>query len=170
MTRRAMTKIVSAPYTDRHTTHRVEVFALNEVWHLRVPLDGTATALLPCMRNNAENRRVRDQIAIATMTVDAVSDMQEICLIARDAAEEKRGDDVYLAIISQIPPIKLGRTTYRVVSGGRHGVDLIGPRGGHSCLVRNLQNPDMWAHNTMNGYQARTVWYKRQADGTFGTS
>lgn len=170
MTRRAVTKIVTAPYTRRHTTHRVEQFAISNTWVLRVPLDGTAIALPRAMRSNDANRRIRDQIAVATTTVDATSDMQEICLIARDAAAEQRGDEAYLAIISQIPPVKLGRTVYRVVSGGRHGVDLLGPRGGHSCLVRNEKQPALWAHNTMNGYQARTVWYKRHADGTFGTS
>ncbi len=155
-------------YPARHTTHRVEEFALSDTWHLRDPSDGTAFVVYGAMRTNTANRKVRDQISAASMHFDATTDMQEICLIARDAAEEKRGDDVYLAIISQIPPIRLGRTTYRVVSGGRHGVDLLGPRGGHSCLVRNVNQPDLWAHNTMSGYQARTVWYKRLADGTFG--
>lgn len=43
----------------------------------------------------------------------------------------------------------------------------MGPRGGHSSLVRNDKRPELWAHVTMKGYSSKTTWYKRTDDGVF---
>lgn len=103
--------------------------------------------------------------AEAAGTTDHSSDPIELALIARDASGDHAA---YMAIIAQIPAIKLlARTPYRVVSGGRAGLELVGARGGHSSLIRNDANPTLWAHVTMGGMTARTQWYRRNADGTF---
>jgi hypothetical protein len=115
------------------------------------------------------NAAVRKEIDSATVTTDASVDMQEVCQIARDSRllDGISGAD-YTTIIAEIPEIILSGKSYRVVSGCTgSGVDLIGKRGGYSCLVRNLKNPTLWAHNTMSGYRCRSIWYRRNADGTF---
>lgn len=111
----------------------------------------------------------RNQIDAATPTVEAdpTSDPVELAHAARDIASEGV-EEAAVAVLASIPPVKLGRTIYRVVSGSRsYGLDLVGPRGGTSCLVRNLKDPNLWAHNVMSGYRCKSTWYKREADGTF---
>lgn len=108
---------------------------------------------------------LRKQIDSATVATDATIDPIELALIARDAVEDEKA---CLAIIAQIPAIKLlARGAYRVISGGRYGLELLGARGGHSSLVRNEKNRALWAHVTMAGLKARTQWYRREADRTF---
>lgn len=116
------------------------------------------------MFNIIETRR---EIDAATTTVDTESDALELARMAADAVREgEQRSAEFVAILASIPPIKLGRTVYRVVYGGCYGFDLAGPRGGHSCLVRNLKNPALWAHNT-GGTSIKTTWYRREADGSF---
>lgn len=110
------------------------------------------------------NSSIRKSIDAATTVTDAQTDAIEIAKIARDAVAN---ENTYTEIIAQIPAIKLLRTTYRVVSGGDCGLELVGPRGGWSSLIRNQQNPTLWAHVTMAGLKSRTQWYRREADGTF---
>lgn len=110
------------------------------------------------------NADIRKTIDSATTIVDSVSDPIEIALIARDASGD---ESTYTAIIAQIPPIKLGRTSYRVVSGGKYGLELVGPRGGVSSLVPNMNKPNLWAHIAMSGVRAKSAWYRREQDGTF---
>lgn len=107
---------------------------------------------------------LRREVDNATTVTDAATDAQEIAIIARDAIGD---ESAYLAVIAQIPAIKLGRTTYRVISGGRVGLELLGPRGGSSSLIRNEKNPELWAHVTMAGLKSRSQWYRRETNGTF---
>lgn len=111
-------------------------------------------------------RSVRKQIDAATTDVDRVTDERALLSIASDAGKEDR-DAEQIAILASIPPVVLGRTAYRIASGAGCFLDLIGPRGGHSSLVQNQRNPQAWAHLTMTGFHSRTVWYRREPDGTF---
>lgn len=117
----------------------------------------------------AAQPNLRRQIDDATSKVgcDPTLDAQQACIIAGDHTDD---DGTYTQVIAQIAPIKLGRTTYRVISGSRHGLEILGPRGGHSSLVQNAKNPDMWAHVTMSGIKCKTQWYRRLFDGTFTTA
>lgn len=118
-----------------------------------------------CHHMFAAQPETRKTIDAATTVVDATVDPIELAVIARDAVDDA---ETYTKIIAQIPPIKLlARTPYRVVSGGRCGLELLGARGGHSSLIRNEKNPALWAHVEMSGYRGRTTWYRRAADGTF---
>lgn len=106
---------------------------------------------------------VRHEIDAATTEVDTEIDPMHLAMVASDAYEA--GDKArHRQILANIPPIKLGRTVYRVVSGGRHGLDLVGPRGGYTSLVQSTNNPTAWAHNAMGG---KTTWYRRNADWSF---
>lgn len=99
--------------------------------------------------------------------VDASSiDPMELALLARDMYDSDQ-PDVAKKILASIPPVILGKTKYRVVAGGRHGLDLLGPRGGHSSLVQNINDKKMYAHNTMSGYNVKTTWYRQRPDFTF---
>lgn len=63
--------------------------------------------------------------------------------------------------------VTLGKTTYRIEKTGAHTMELVGPRGGNSGMTQNLKNPQMWAHTTMSGYRAKTVWYRKTDMGAF---
>lgn len=105
--------------------------------------------------------------ATAGNIVDASTiDPMELALIARDMSDAGN-HDVAKKVLASIPPVVLGKTKYRVVSGGRHGLDLLGPRGGYSSLVQNVKNRDMWAHNTLSGHNVKTTWYRRRPDFTY---
>ena len=67
---------------------------------------------------------------------------------------------------SHLGTIKLGKTTYEVVTKEDADISLLGPRGGWSSLVRNQKKPDLWAHVGF-GSGNTTVWYRRNADETF---
>ena len=123
---------------------------------------------------------IRREIESARVDVDVDSDPLELGEIARDAYAEAYNarvdgslmdalelEEQAVAITASIPPVVLGRTTYVVASAGSVGMELIGPRGGHSSLVRNEKHPDQWAHVTMSGMRARYTWYRRSTDGTF---
>lgn len=89
--------------------------------------------------------------------------IENITSVANDAWEE--GNEAKaIGVLSKIPPIKLGKTVYRVITGGKHGLMIVGPRGGVSHLVQSSDNPLAYAHNTVHGTQA---WYLRGPDGTF---
>lgn len=106
----------------------------------------------------------RKQIDAATARVnqDRETPVADIAAIALDASTEGR-TDAAVEILASIPPIKLGRTTYRVTYVGKAITSLVGPRGGDSCLVQNVNRPDLWAH-VING---KTVWYKRDSFGMY---
>ena len=108
---------------------------------------------------------LRREIDARTITTTAV-DPREISKIAGDASKEGREKEA-IAILAEIPPIVLGRTTYRVAYAGRHSIELLGPRGGSSSLVQNEKRPDLWSHIAMAGLRSKTTWYKRLPDGTF---
>lgn len=88
----------------------------------------------------------------------------DIASVARDAYEE--GDkDRSMATLAKIPPVVLGKTTYRIVTANpRGGFTIVGPNGGISFLVTSTKNPTMFAHNTVSG---KTTWYLRNPDGSF---
>lgn len=116
--------------------------------------------------HNRVQLKQRKTIEAARTVIDTETCPQQIGLIARDAAQEDN-ERKYVEIIAQIPPVVLGKRTYTVIAAGTVSLELIGPRGGHSSLVRNDKKPHLWAHVTMAGYNAKTVWYKRLEDGTF---
>lgn len=62
--------------------------------------------------------------------------------------------------------VKLGKTTYEIVTKKDDDWALLGPRGGWSSLVRNAKRRDEWAHVGFGGGN-QTVWYREGADGTF---
>jgi hypothetical protein len=105
--------------------------------------------------------------SLRAKTYDYATPADEIAQIAADALEEGRRE-MHQKIIERIPPIRLGRTLYRVlhgrsVSGGGH-LTIQGPRGGISHLVPSTNDPSMVAHNMMGG---KTTRYRRNADGTY---
>ena len=114
-------------------------------------------------RNYMDTRKGLDAAA-ARVGPDTTIDPMEQALIAADVIDDYPR---YETIIAGIPPVVLGKTKHRVVSGGRHGLDLVGPRGGSSSLVRSTKDPSAWAHNTSSGYSVKTVWYRRNPDFTF---
>jgi hypothetical protein len=69
------------------------------------------------------------------------------------------------------PPIKLGKTEYRVTHGSREeGVfQLLGPGGGMSTLIRSSSSkqPALWAHTKYGGGNRGATWYWRDPDGSF---
>lgn len=62
--------------------------------------------------------------------------------------------------------VKLGNTTYEIVTKKDNDWSLLGPRGGWSSLIQNAKHLDQWAHVGFGGGN-QTVWYQRNADGTF---
>lgn len=124
--------------------------------------------------NLSAERKELDQL---TRSPDTKTDPMELAIIAVDAIKEGMdhheggkvipGNKTRYAegtrILADIPPVVLGKTTYRVVSGSRHGLELAGPRGGWTSLVRSQKDPSQWAHNSGN----KTVWYRRNPDFTF---
>ena len=111
-------------------------------------------------------REVRDELDVAGGTLDAEMDPMAIAQIADDAYASC-DKDAHKRLLANIPPVVLGKTKYRVVHGGRHGLDLVGPRGGSSSLVISRNDPKVWAHNTSGGSSVKTVWYRRNPDYTF---
>lgn len=117
------------------------------------------------MWNLSAERRAIDSAAVE---LDTASDPVELARMSRDAlAEGTCREAEHVEILASIPPVKLGRTVYRVVAGGSYGLDLAGPRGGMSCLVRAIKTPNLWAHNTSSGHTVKTVWYRLETDGTY---
>ncbi len=116
------------------------------------------------------NRRWQKENAELRKTLDREREhhrdipIEELASVAGDMLEERnigRAQEV----LAKIPPVKLGKTTYRVITANRHGMMLVGPRGGTSHLVPSTNNPLMYAHNSVgSGTQA---WYLRGPDGTF---
>jgi hypothetical protein len=104
------------------------------------------------------------EIAEALQRYDYALPADEIAQVAADALEENRREK-HQEIIATIPPIKLGRTVYRVLYGrkGKH-LTIQGPRGGISHLVPSTSDPDIVAHNTTGG---KTTWYRYNANGTY---
>ena len=122
--------------------------------------------------HNRKQLEFRKQVEAARTELDGTTCPQQIALVARDAFIEAHegvtgAETKALETIASIPPVVLGKRTFTVVAGGTVGLELIGPRGGHSSLVRNDKKPNLWAHVTMAGYNAKTVWYKRLEDGSF---
>ncbi len=115
-------------------------------------------------RNAFDLTEVRHEIDAATTAagLDRELDPMTMAQMAADAYGSCKLDE-HRRILANIPPVRLGRTLFRVVGGGRHGLDLAGPRGGYSALV---QNPDLWGHTSM-GSSGKTTWYRRNPDWTF---
>jgi hypothetical protein len=61
--------------------------------------------------------------------------------------------------------VKLGSTTYHVLSENRNGLTIRGPKGGISHLVPTTNQPNVYAHNKIGKLAA--AYYRRAADGTF---
>jgi len=112
-----------------------------------------------------------DRCALAAIAADAMMEASESHAAGRGIDLSERCEQRAMETLGQILPVKLGRTTYRVVYGSSrsHGgsLSLIGPRGGFSELVQSMNKPEWWAHNTMSGHTVRTVWYKAEPDGSF---
>lgn len=122
--------------------------------------------------HNRANLKIRQTIEAARTQVDTVTCPQQIAIVARDAYIEANegvtgAEQKAVETVASIPPVVLSGKTYTVVSGGTCGLELVGPRGGHSSLVRNEKRPELWAHVTMAGFRGKTVWYKRAEDGAF---
>jgi len=97
----------------------------------------------------------RAAIYSATVELDTTSDPLELAKMSRDCLTEgSRREDAHLEILASIPPVKLGRTVYRVVTGGSWGFDLAGPRGGMSSLVQALRDPSMGAQHELRAQRA----------------
>jgi hypothetical protein len=111
-------------------------------------------------------RQEIDKLTGSTSTQDAI-EFEAIAMVAHDTYEQTGSAEKAREIVAMIPPIKLGRTTYRVVCGARGCYTIVGPRGGSSSLVESRNYPGQWAHTTMSGWRGRSVWYRREADGTF---
>lgn len=75
----------------------------------------------------------------------------------------KTADELHL----ETHGVVLSGKHYRVRKAGAEGMDLIGPRGGRSTMIRNRANPTLWGHIVMNGRRATSHWYRREPDGTF---
>ena len=119
------------------------------------------------MNKRFHEERKEIDAATAAVGLDLASNPIELARMSRDAFTEGRADAA-IETLASIPPVKLGRTVYRVIGGSpSYGLDLVGPRGGMSCLVRNLKNPRLWAHNTMSGHTCRSTWYRQNDDGSF---
>jgi hypothetical protein len=61
--------------------------------------------------------------------------------------------------------VVLGKTIYRVRNETRHGLDLMGPRGGVCHLVQTTNQPTVYALNKIG--KLAGAYYRRNADGTF---
>ena len=110
------------------------------------------------------DREIAAALANKSATYDYTVPADEIAQIAADALEEGKRDK-HREIIETIPPIKLGKTQYRVLFGRSGGhLTIQGPRGGVSHLVPSLSDPNVVAHNMVGG---KTTWYRRNADDTY---
>jgi len=119
------------------------------------------------MRRRSPLREIRDQIDVATTTPpDTESDPLELAKIAVDNYSVDRDEKMLTTILASIPPIKLGKTKYRVVWGNHGMFSLAGPRGGESFLVQSTNDPNAWSHNS----GGKSTWYKRKPDHTFEAS
>lgn len=92
---------------------------------------------------------------------DTATPVADLYQIATDAQTEGRRDDV-LKVLAQIPPVTLGRVSYRVVGVSANGtLTLLGPRGGVSHLVPSFSIPGLWFHGD------KQIVYARMPDGTY---
>lgn len=110
-------------------------------------------------RRNLKTRRAIEAVAVESAPVDAALAVE----VSRDMMLEQKPLDAdrTAAVLGQIPPVVLGRTSHRVVACGSIGLMLVGPRGGLSHLVQNVKTPTMWWHT------GTKTWFRSDDGVTF---